>query len=605
MVLTALCSSLLTAPASIADTNNCVKVETTLTPAATVYFANAKSNLDNTAKAELDALVESLQGEKSITLLVTGYVSNTGPTKIYKSLSKSRAVNVEKYLNSKGITVKYITKGIGVTPSKSKASAARKTTIEVVRKVETKTGDVPVVNALVNSMKFEAGKSVSLKVAEISGAKSGSPLSITFSPALPEGLTFDPLTGIISGTPKTSLDATSFSMTASNSCGTSTPVTIASVIAPAAPAPGGGGGGGGGGGPTPRSIWIDPHSYANYYLSLIDEENHPEELAAALLLFNGAGIPLEYVDPPAVEKSPTLSLSGDSAGNTPHLGSGTITYSGTGSCYVDNATQRPVFTALGACTIYANIAADGTYDAATSPSIVITLVGSCADIAPGAFPRLTLSGDKLVLTGGEGYDDTNTTYQECVASFKLLSWNYAKNATSTSDTDLSDYAFVNTGSGLDGIYKADYCSPNSGNAFGGSMAGINLANWRYVTGIVEVTFTDGLPPITYGIGDVNPLTGEVINFDAAGTFGNCLTITFDPNYDPVAIPASPSVATTVTAFNGETLTPPVAGGSLVAPAGKVFSGWSRTTDGAIVDTIAYIESLYAGIYYAIWVDPVA
>jgi uncharacterized repeat protein (TIGR02543 family) len=366
-------ASILTAPTSSADStsSNCVSVEKTVTPAATVYFPNASSALSQKSMSNLEALANSLQGKSDVTLQVTGYVSKTGPKSIYSSLAKARALIVEKYLASKGIAVKFVTKGVGLTADQSSDSTARRTSIEVISQTQSSKGVAPTIQAVTSSLNFQAGVKVSLKVVDINNSTAG-PTTFKFSPELPAGLTFDPATGIISGTAKTSQVLQNVTITASNSCGTSAPVTVTTTIAPAPfglPAPS----------LDARSIWIDPLSYENYYV--VEEESHDQsEINSTIAAFNAAGVIFEYESQPSVTiKSPVLTLSGSSNGGTPVQGSGAITYSGTGACTVDNATQRPIFSSFGACDIRAEIAPDGSYYGAGSPVITINLVASCVD----------------------------------------------------------------------------------------------------------------------------------------------------------------------------------------------------------------------------------
>ena len=76
----------------------------------------------------------------------------------------------------------------------------------------------------------------------------GTPTSYSISPALPAGLSLDPLTGIISGTPTANSAATNYTVTASNSCGptikilnitvTSPPLSVSYATNPAVYCPG-------------------------------------------------------------------------------------------------------------------------------------------------------------------------------------------------------------------------------------------------------------------------------------------------------------------------------------------------------------------------------
>src|ERR1019366_8858232 len=66
------------------------------------------------------------------------------------------------------------------------------------------------------------------------GFTGGAPTSYSVSPALPAGLSINLATGVISGTPTTATAAANYTVTASNTCGSSTvPVNI--TISPAAP----------------------------------------------------------------------------------------------------------------------------------------------------------------------------------------------------------------------------------------------------------------------------------------------------------------------------------------------------------------------------------
>jgi hypothetical protein len=224
-------ASIFAAPSSTADTTSsaCMKVENAVTPAATVYFPNASSALSQKSMSDLEALANSLQSKSDVTLQVTGYVSKTGPKAIYNSLAKARALIVEKYLASKGIAVKFVTKGVGLTADQSSDATARKTSIEVVSQKKTPMGVAPTIKAMTGSLNFQVGVPISLKVVDISNSTSN-PVSFKFSPELPAGVTFDPATGMISGTPQASQTLQNMTITASNSCGTSEAVTVATTI---------------------------------------------------------------------------------------------------------------------------------------------------------------------------------------------------------------------------------------------------------------------------------------------------------------------------------------------------------------------------------------
>ena len=145
-------ASILTAPSTSADStsSNCVSVEKTVTPAATVYFPNASSALNQKSMSDLEALANSLQGKSDVTLQVTGFVSKTGPKSIYNSLAKARALIVEKYLASKGIAVKFVTKGVGLTADQSSDATARRTSIEVTSRTQRTTGAAPEILSLIH-----------------------------------------------------------------------------------------------------------------------------------------------------------------------------------------------------------------------------------------------------------------------------------------------------------------------------------------------------------------------------------------------------------------------------------------------------------------------
>ena len=228
-------ASIFAAPSSSADTTSstCMKVENAVTPAATVFFPNASSALTQKSMSDLEALANSLQGKSDVTLQVTGFVSKTGPKSIYSSLAKARALIVEKYLASKGITAKFVTKGVGLTADQSSDATARKTSIEVVSQRKTPMGAAPTINALTSSLNFQIGVPVSLNLVDFSNSSS-SPVSFKFSPELPAGVTFDPATGMISGTPQTSQTLQNMMITASNGCGSSEAVTVATTITPPA-----------------------------------------------------------------------------------------------------------------------------------------------------------------------------------------------------------------------------------------------------------------------------------------------------------------------------------------------------------------------------------
>ena len=62
----------------------------------------------------------------------------------------------------------------------------------------------------------------------------GAATSFSVSPALPAGLNLNPATGVISGTPAATVAAADYTITASNTCG-STQVDVNITVSPAAP----------------------------------------------------------------------------------------------------------------------------------------------------------------------------------------------------------------------------------------------------------------------------------------------------------------------------------------------------------------------------------
>jgi uncharacterized repeat protein (TIGR02543 family) len=136
-----------------------------------------------------------------------------------------------------------------------------------------------------------------------------------------------------------------------------------------------------------RSIWIDPTSYANYYV-VEEDSTDTSEINATIAAFNDAGVLVEGDEGSVTIKSPVLTLSGSINGGTAVQGKGAITYSGTGACTVNNSKQRPEFTAFGPCDIRAQIATDGSYYGAESPVITINLVASCPENPSAAYCHL-------------------------------------------------------------------------------------------------------------------------------------------------------------------------------------------------------------------------
>jgi outer membrane protein OmpA-like peptidoglycan-associated protein len=69
---------------------------------AGIYFASAKANLDDAAKADLDTLVAATQGLTGYMIEIAGYASSTGTKDFNQKLSEERAAAVTQYLRQKG-----------------------------------------------------------------------------------------------------------------------------------------------------------------------------------------------------------------------------------------------------------------------------------------------------------------------------------------------------------------------------------------------------------------------------------------------------------------------------------------------------------------------
>jgi uncharacterized repeat protein (TIGR02543 family) len=570
------------------NAGTCVVTQVQLKPEGTVYFANASAKLDSKSKKILDGIIAKVAPGKVVKLQVTGFVSAAGSPKKYKALSNARAVNVEKYFLARGLKVEFVTKGVGLSPSQSSAAKARKVTIEAVSETDVPTGGtVPKVNSLLSiPASFEAGKPVTIKVAELdvtTPSDPTNPTTLSISPALPEGLTFDPVTGVISGTAKNKSDSTIYVVTASNKCGTAT-TRVEAVVAPTAVVISGGGGGGGG--PAPllvRTISIDPASYRPIYFDLLDEEHTAGQLADALLEFNGVtvdGIPHDGIhvthpgEPDTLIVSPTLTSTPDpsSSGGTKRYYVSDYTNT---VCTVNETTGKVIFLDAGNCSVYVTISSDGTYESATSAEISILLAGTCASLDPLTNPTFVSDGSLSVTSG--------TYYEECaVASSYLAAWGYAKGAATVSD--VSDYAFV--GAPADNISKSAFCTPRD--VTNGAFPALNypagsvkLADWKYVWGYVSVEFTDG---------SIHQYLAD--NYDAtqAEAFNNCYAVNFDANGGNFALDA----ITSVNAFVGEYVTAPS-----VSKDGYTFAGWSATLGGSLVTPVGTAETT---TYFAKWSD---
>lgn len=206
------------------EVGNCVEVKLKNVPKATVFFENDSAVLDEDAKATLDEIIADLQGSNVVKLKITGFVSAVGPKKKHSTLSAERAKNVETYLAENGIQVEFVTSGEGVTKRKSKSAKARKATVTAVVEEKVGTGFVPQIKITSSGLlKFEQNKTVSVDLVTLDDKSLNdktNPVTFAISPALPEGLVFDVKTGKISGAAKKDAPATSYTITASNKCGT-------------------------------------------------------------------------------------------------------------------------------------------------------------------------------------------------------------------------------------------------------------------------------------------------------------------------------------------------------------------------------------------------
>ena len=582
---------------SLEAAGTCVVKEVKEVPQGTVFFANASAKLDNKAKRILDGIIAKATKGKVVKLEITGFVSAAGTPKQYMPLSRARAVNVEKYFLSKGFKVEFVSKGVGLSASESSAAKARK--VEIVALAEetvTTGGTIPKVNTMLNvPASFEAGKPVSVKVVELDPATKvdpANPVTFSISPALPEGLTFDPATGIISGTPKNKSDANVYVISASNKCGTTT-ARVEAVVAPAAPA------GGGGFTPAPlldRTIVIDSFSYQPNYSLLIDPLYSGDEfkIQDAIEEFNGVddsygphdGIeygssePYEHVISPTLSSTPSLPSPDVNSGSKRYYVSddGAIPGQYSDVCEVGLRTGKVIFKSIGTCSIFVVITSNGVYNTATSDPITITLAISCGDLEARTRPQLGAVEDNIgVLTPG-------TFGPECEVKSPttIVSWAYAGG--SSYESASSSNAFTATApEDIPYIELNQYCRPRAAgnNAFSAEPAGsVKLADWNYVWAYVHVMFDDG-----------SSRNYDTDNFNAAATFNNCYTNSFDPNG------GSPEAITSVNAFAGENLTPPtVSYGELEAPLGWTLS---EGGSGEIVNPVIGRNS--NATYYAKWV----
>lgn len=95
--------------------------------AGSIYFGASSSHLDKADKKKLNVWISELKNAKSVT--VTGYVQDSANDSNNKSLSRSRAANVARYLKAHGVTapIRIVAKGL---PAKHRHSKyARRATV--------------------------------------------------------------------------------------------------------------------------------------------------------------------------------------------------------------------------------------------------------------------------------------------------------------------------------------------------------------------------------------------------------------------------------------------------------------------------------------------
>lgn len=219
------------------NSNACVKSVAKKSKGGTVYFENNSSKLTKSAKKALKNIANKQKDADVIKVEITGFVSAVGPSSKHKSLAQARAESVKNYFTSQGLNVDFVTKGVGVTSTKSTSSKARKATVQVINMQQIDTGGkVPVVK-IEQGSSFTAtvGVPVSYKVAILDAAAkadTANPTTFSISPDLPKGLSMDNKTGEITGTPTEQHRLVKYTITAKNNCGSDS-VSFEMSISPA------------------------------------------------------------------------------------------------------------------------------------------------------------------------------------------------------------------------------------------------------------------------------------------------------------------------------------------------------------------------------------
>lgn len=80
-----------------------------------VRFDTGKATLTSSARANLDKLVKVFNDYPDTNITIYGYTDSTGAVDLNQKLSQNRALSVEKYLESKGIsTSRFTINGMGI-----------------------------------------------------------------------------------------------------------------------------------------------------------------------------------------------------------------------------------------------------------------------------------------------------------------------------------------------------------------------------------------------------------------------------------------------------------------------------------------------------------
>jgi outer membrane protein OmpA-like peptidoglycan-associated protein len=240
---------------------------------------------------------------------------------------------------------------------------------------------------------------------------------------------------------------------------------------------------------------------------------------------------------------------------TPSAGSGTITYSATGSgCSVNSSSGLVTISSVGACSISASIATDGTYDAASTTTPVsvtvnakpVTITGMTAsnkqfddtDAATPSFSSATVSGvvgsDSVSVnasgaTATFASPDVNTSITVTAAGVSLSgtdSGNYVLSAQPTTTANITTRALVVTAENASIAFGASTPTPSvSAPALQGNDA-IGSATYTYA-GTGSTTYAaSSTAPTAVGTYSITPSaavfsSGSASNYAisyAAGTF---------------------------------------------------------------------------------------